>query len=268
MFDVTYDGAFPWPLMLTGWLGSAGLMVALWLWHVRIGNAGVVDAGWAASLAGIAVGYGLVGDGLPQRRWVVAGMMAVWGARLATYLWRDRVWRQPEDARYSELRQAWRTALPARFFVFFQVQAILAAALSLPVALAVVNPDPAVHWTEWLAVGLWVVALGGETIADRQLERFKADAAQRGRVCRTGLWRYSRHPNYFFEWLVWVAYALAATTSPWGVLAWACPAVMLFLLFRVTGIPATETHALRSRGEAYRDYQRTTSVFVPWPPRG
>jgi steroid 5-alpha reductase family enzyme len=136
------------------------------------------------------------------------------------------------------------------------------------VALAAVNADPVLRWTEWLAIALWAGALAGESVADRQLERFKADAHSRGRVCRSGLWRYSRHPNYFFEWLVWVAYALAATTAPWGALAWACPAVMLFLLFRVTGIPATEAHALRSRGEAYRDYQRTTSAFVPWVPRG
>jgi steroid 5-alpha reductase family enzyme len=248
-------------------MAASVVMAALWAWHLRTGNAGVVDAGWAASLAGMAVAYGVLGDGWPVRRWLVAGMMAAWGLRLTRYLWRDRVWRRPEDARYADLRRTWRTALPARFFAFFQVQALLAAALSLPVALAAVDPAPGVRWTEWIALALWIASLAGETIADRQLEQFKAGATQRGRVCRTGLWRYSRHPNYFFEWLVWVAYALAATASPWGALAWACPAVMLFLLFRITGIPATEAQALRSRGDAYRDYQRTTSVFVPWPPR-
>ncbi len=268
MVNMISEPGFPWPLLLAGWLGSAVLMALLWAWHLRSGNAGVVDVGWAGSLAGMAVGYGLAGEGLAPRRAVVAGMMTVWGARLALYLWRDRVWRRPEDPRYAELREAWRTALPARFFVFFQAQALLAAALSLPVAIAVTDRQPSLRWTEYLALALWVVAVAGEALADRQLERFKDDPHSHGRVCRAGLWRYSRHPNYFFEWLVWVAYALAASASPWGALAWACPAIMLFLLFRVTGIPATEAHALHSRGDAYRQYQQTTSVFVPWLPRG
>ncbi|MGE3509911.1 MAG: DUF1295 domain-containing protein, partial [Vicinamibacterales bacterium] len=103
--------------------------------------------------------------------------------------------------------------------------------------------------------------------ADLQLRRFKASPRRGSRTCRDGLWRYSRHPNYFFEWLVWVAYALFAAASSWGFVAFACPVVMLYLLFRVTGIPATEAQALASRGDDYRDYQATTSAFVPWRPR-
>ena len=110
-------------------------------------------------------------------------------------------------------------------------------------------------------------ALTGESTADRQLERFKAETANRGRTCRAGLWRYSRHPNYFFEWVIWVAYALfAASVARWRDRL-ACPPVMLYLLFRVTGIPATEAQALRVAGDEYREYQRTTSAFVPWIPR-
>ena len=82
-----------------------------------------------------------------------------------------------------------------------------------------------------------------------------------------GLWRYSRHPNYFFEWLVWIAYAMFALASPWGWISLACPAVMLYFLLRVTGIPATEAQALKSRGDDYREYQRTTSAFVPRRPK-
>ena len=108
----------------------------------------------------------------------------------------------------------------------------------------------------------------GETAADRQLEKFREDPSQRGRTCRAGLWRYSRHPNYFFEWLMWMAYALFAIGSPpWGWLTLGCPAVMLYLLFKVTGIPATEAQALRSRGDDYRQYQQTTNIFVPWFPK-
>jgi steroid 5-alpha reductase family enzyme len=117
---------------------------------------------------------------------------------------------------------------------------------------------------EWAGAALWLFALLGESAADLQLARFKADPSTRGRVCDVGLWRLSRHPNYFFEWLVWCAYFLFALPSPWGWTTVSCPLLMLYFLFRVTGIPATEEQALRSRGEAYRRYQRTTSAFVPW----
>jgi steroid 5-alpha reductase family enzyme len=100
-----------------------------------------------------------------------------------------------------------------------------------------------------------------------QLNAFKANAANRGKTCRAGLWKYSRHPNYFFEWLIWVAFCLFAIDSKYGYLALFPPALMLYFLFRVTGIPATEAQALRTRGEDYRRYQETTSVFVPWFPR-
>jgi steroid 5-alpha reductase family enzyme len=109
-----------------------------------------------------------------------------------------------------------------------------------------------------------MVAFTGEVTADRQLERFKADAVNGGRTCQVGLWRHSRHPNYFFEWLMWVACATFASGSPWGWTAFVCPAAMIVLLVKVTGIPPTEAQAIRSLGDAYREYQRTTSAFVPW----
>jgi steroid 5-alpha reductase family enzyme len=112
-----------------------------------------------------------------------------------------------------------------------------------------------------------LAAITGEALADAQLAAFKRDAANRGRVCEAGLWRYSRHPNYFFEWLIWVAYFVFAVGSPWGWVALIGPASILYLLLRVTGIPMTEEQSLRSRGDAYRRYQRTTSAFIPWLPK-
>src|SRR5207253_10734062 len=114
------------------------------------------------------------------------------------------------------------------------------------------------------AASLLAVSSAGESTAYRQLLHFKMEPENAGRTCQVGLWRYSRHPNYFFEWLMWVAYALFAAASPWGWLASACPLVMLYLLIRVTGIPPNEAQALRTRGEEYREYQRATSAFMPW----
>jgi steroid 5-alpha reductase family enzyme len=131
------------------------------------------------------------------------------------------------------------------------------------------NFDPRLHlgFSDWLGFSVWLVAILGESLADRQLAAFKADPSNRGKVCSAGLWKFSRHPNYFFEWLVWVALFLFALPAPWGWTTIFAPALMLFFLLRVTGIPYTEQQSLRSRGEAYRSYQRTTSAFVPWFPK-
>ena len=110
-------------------------------------------------------------------------------------------------------------------------------------------------------------AIVGETVADRQLANWRKDPNNKGRTCRSGLWRYSRHPNYFCEWLMWCAYAALAWPGPLGPVALGAPALLLFLVLKVTGIPPTEARALASRGADYRRYQRTTSAFVPWPPR-
>jgi steroid 5-alpha reductase family enzyme len=114
---------------------------------------------------------------------------------------------------------------------------------------------------------VWIISVGGEWLADRQLARFRQDPSNKGKVCRQGLWRYSRHPNYFFEWVHWWAYVLIGIGGPWGWLTLFGPAVMLVFLLKITGVPPTEKRALQSRGEAYREYQRTTSVFFPWPPK-
>jgi steroid 5-alpha reductase family enzyme len=151
-------------------------------------------------------------------------------------------------------------------FWFFQSQAVACAVFAVPLLLALLNERP-LGWLDALAVVIWLAAVTGETLADRQLARFRHDQRNRGRVCRSGLWAWSRHPNYFFEWLHWWSYVCLAWGAPWGWLAVIGPAVMLYLLLRLTGIPPTEAQAVRSRGEAYREYQRTTSAFIPWPPR-
>jgi steroid 5-alpha reductase family enzyme len=140
-------------------------------------------------------------------------------------------------------------------------------ALSTPFLLAALNPRPRLSPFEYAGAALWLVAWMGEIAADWQLHRFKANPANRGVTCRAGLWRYSRHPNYFFEWLIWVAFAVFAMGSPYGYVSLFAPLLMLYFLFRVTGIPATEAQALRSKGDDYRRYQTSTSAFVPWFPR-
>jgi len=253
-------------LLVAGAAVVGCLMFLLWLIHLRTGNASIVDAGWAGGLGLLGVLYAIYGGGYWLRSGLIGGMAGFWGLRLMLHLLR-RIVGHPEEGRYQELRRQWKTNLAAKFLVFFQFQAVTCVVLAIPFYMAARNPAPGVSVIEWAAVVLWVVALAGEAIADAQLDAFKAKAANKGRTCQVGLWHYSRHPNYFFEWLIWVAFALFALASPGGYWGLISPVLMFYFVTRVTGIPATEAQALRTRGEEYRRYQQTTSAFIPWPPR-
>jgi len=252
--------------LLPGAIAVHLMMLLLWLVHLRTGNASIVDPGWAFGLVLMASSIAYVSPGYSPRTWIMAGMVTLWGLRLGGYLLR-RILGHEEEGRYQELRRRWKTRVPWKFLAFFQAQAASVVLLSLVFVLPALNPAPRLEMLEVFAAGLWLIAWAGESLADRQLAAFKRQAGSAGQVCQQGLWAFSRHPNYFFEWLIWLAWALYAAASPWGWMAFAAPLLMLYLLFRVTGIPATEQQALRSKGEAYRNYQRSTSAFVPWFPK-
>lgn len=251
--------------IVLAWALSATVMFALWLVQRRTKDAGIVDIGWAATLAGLALLYATLGDAPPARRLLIGTMGFLWGARLALHLL-IRNHGRPEDGRYRQLRKDWAPHEQWGLFKFFQIQAMAAVFFSIPFLLPALHDGDGPTSIEWVGALMWAVALIGETTADLQLERFKKKTVSKGRVCRDGLWRYSRHPNYFFESLIWFAFALVALPAPGGFVALLCPFFILYLLFKVTGIPATEAQALRTKGDDYRDYQRTTSGFVPWFP--
>jgi len=258
---------------MLGWTLAAGLvgtclaMFLVWLTQLRTGNAGIVDAAWAISIASLAVGAAAVGEGWPPRRIAIAAIMAIWGARLGLHLLRDRVIGKPEDGRYRALRREWGPSASSRMLRFFEIQAVAAVFFALPAVLASANTEPGFALVERAALVVWCAAFVGEAVADWQLKQFRSAPNNSGRTCRRGLWRYSRHPNYFFEWVMWVAYAAFAVASPFGVVALLCPIAMLYLLLHVTGVPLAEAQALRSRGSDYLRYQQTTNAFFPWRPR-
>jgi steroid 5-alpha reductase family enzyme len=254
-------------LALAGFAVVAVMMSLLWIIQLRIGNAGIVDIGWAYGLGVLALLYGIFGHGAPWPRWTITAMVVLWSARLGTHLFR-RVVGKPEEGRYQELRRHWSSGAAWKFLLFFEAQATLDVLLSVPFLLVCADsgtPDN-LGPTQIAGVAVWAIAIIGEGLADAQLARFKRRSKHK-EVCREGLWNYSRHPNYFFEWLVWIAWALFAQPARWGWIAWSAPVLMLFFLLRVTGIPATEQQSLRSKGAAYAEYQRTTSAFIPWFPR-
>jgi steroid 5-alpha reductase family enzyme len=254
-------------LALIGAAIVAVMMLVLWVIHLLIRNAAIVDVGWAAGLGILALYYAFAGPGYHARKWAIASMAGFWGLRLAAHLLFTRVLGQPEEGRYVQLRKEWQTNLPLRFLFFFEFQALLDVVLSLPFLLACMNTHAPRGAVDKTGAGSWLIAMAGEALADHQLNAFKKNPANKGKTCRGGLWKYSRHPNYFFEWMIWVGYAVFALSSPWGWLGLLSPALILYFLLGVTGIPATEAQALRSRGNEYRAYQRVTSSFVPWFPK-
>ena len=237
-----------------------------WLLQLRSGNAGVVDAVWAFSLGGLAVFYALVGSAPPETRLVVGMLGGLWGLRLGSHLW-SRTWGHAEDWRYAQFRAQWGAQANLKMFGFFQFQNLFTLALSASAFLTVAyRPDDAPDWAQALAVLIWVTAVLGETLADNQMEEFRRHPENKGRVCDQGLWRYSRHPNYFFECLHWLAYVPLALGSPWGWLSCAAPLVMAGLLMKLSGIPMLEEGLLR-RKPGYADYVARTSALIPWPPK-
>ncbi len=257
-----------WLLILTALAGLCALFALLYLLCRRLDNYGFVDVAWSYAFALVAVFYALLGSGWWPRRLALATMAVLWSVRLGSHLLKRVAGHHPvEDGRYLQLRQDWAGNFGPKMFGFFQLQAASVVLLGLPFLLPALNRTAQFHPLEIAGTLLWLIAICGEALADAQLAAFKRDPAHRGRVCAVGLWRYSRHPNYFFEWLIWVAYFVFALASPWGGLAVLSPAIILFLLLRVTGIPLTEQQSLRSKGDAYREYQASTSAFVPWFPK-
>ena len=254
--------------VLTGTLAVVVVMTALWLLGIRNRNFSYVDIGWCINFAVLAAICTALGGGWPARKWLIAAMFALWSLRLAVHL-AQRIIGEPEEGRYVELRRRWGAhgSPNAKFFLFFQFQALLNLILATPLLIACAYSAVGFHALEWIGVLIWTSGLLGESLSDRQLASFKRNPVNKGEVCNVGLWRYSRHPNYFFEWTIWVGYAVFALIAPWGWIAISMPVLMLHFLINVTGVKATEEQAVRSKGEKYRRYQRETSMFIPLPPK-
>lgn len=244
---------------------SATLFLITWRLSVKFDNYSFVDVTWALSFAPIAVWYGSTGTGWQPRRLAIAFLVAAWSLRLGIYLWRRVASHHPhEDVRYAVLREKWQANPPRAFLWFFLAQAALVWLLMLPVHLISQQTSTAFQTLEYIGLTLWFIALMGEGIADAQLAAFKRSNQDPMGICQQGLWYYSRHPNYFFQSLLWWGLFLIALPAPWGWTAVIAPVAMLHFLLNVTGIPLTEKLSITKRGEAYREYQRTTSAFVPW----
>jgi steroid 5-alpha reductase family enzyme len=249
--------------LLIAWGIVAVVFAIVWAVCVKVRNYGFLDAAWSYGVALLAPIYAVVGSGAFSRKIAFCGVGVLWSVRLGTYIF-CRVFRHhpTEDVRYEALRQRWPG--PAMFLAFFELQAFTVAIFSIPFLLAAWNASSSIGLIETAGLTIAAGSVAGESLADQQMKRFKSNPSNREMVCEAGLWRFSRHPNYFFEFLFWVGIFVASLCTSWGWLTAVCPVLMYYFLTRVTGIPLTEEYALKSKGEAYRRYQETTSAFVPW----
>ena len=243
------------------------IMSVVWIVSLPMKDVSIVDIAWGATGACIAVSTYTVATGDPGRMLLLTGMTVLWGVRLSLHI-ALRKRGKGEDFRYAAMRAENPETFQVRSLVtIFFLQAFLIWAISLPVQIAQVQDSPeALTLLDLLGVTVWLIGFGIEAVADRQLKRFLSDPANRGRVMDRGLWRYSRHPNYFGDSLVWWGIYLVAASTPWGWATIFSPLLMTFFLTNVSGKPMLE-RALAQRREGYQEYMQTTSPFFPWPPR-
>ena len=247
------------------------LMAGAWLVQQRTGNSGWVDTIWTFSLGSVGVSGALwpvAGASPNARQWLVAGLVAIWSLRLGVHI-AVRTAGITDDPRYAAFASEWGADSPRRMFVFLQNQGLGSIPLVFAIFVAARFPGDALGLQDYLGALILLAGIAGEALADAQLKSFRANPANKGQVCDIGLWRWSRHPNYFFEWFGWLAYPVIALSPNygWGLATLLAPVFMYWILVYVTGIPPLEAQMLRSRGDRYRDYQSRTSRFFPLPPQ-
>ena len=251
---------------------ALGLIMAFaWLLWLRTRNSGWIDTAWTFGLGAVGFAAALWPfAAASDRQALVAALIAVWAIRLGLHI-AFRTAGIADDPRYGKLVDGWGSAANWQMFLLVQKQALISIPLAVAMMLAAQNPEPGLRPQDYVAALIFIVGILGEGIADAQMRRFRANPANAGKICDRGLWAWSRHPNYFFEWVCWLAYPVfaidAAGDYPLGWLALIGPACMYWVLVHVTGIPYLEAHMLARRGEAFRAYQARTSAFFPTPPR-
>ena len=251
-------------------LALSVLLAIAWLVQQRTGNSGWVDTIWTFAVGGvgaIAALWPVASYGLPTRQWLIAALVLAWALRLGTHI-AIRSAGIGDDPRYAAFAAEWGLNAPRRMFIFLQNQALGSSPLVFSIFVAAHTPVAALRAQDFAGAAILVFAITGEALADVQLKRFRNVNANQRRVCDIGLWRWSRHPNYFFQWFGWLAYPVIAIDASyaWGFAALLAQLFMYWILNYVTGIPPLEAQMLRSRGDAYRAYQAHTSTFFPLPP--
>ncbi len=258
------------PLVLAAAAFCAIYFTITWVLSRHTENATLVDIAWSYSIAFLVPLVAILADSGWEPRRIAGTIIALaWSLRLGTHLAKRTLKKHPEeDKRYTSLREGKDSPWFPYFFLIFHFQGALSTALTLPFCLAFLREETAFSLMEIIGLSLAAISIAGESLADHQLKTFLKKRTDHSEVCKRGLWRVSRHPNYFFEWLFWVgigAFGFSATSIGW--LALLAPILMLWFLLKVTGIAMSEIQSLKSKGDHYRQYQKETSPFIPWFPK-
>lgn len=255
-------------------LALSVLMAGAWVVQQKTGNSGWVDTIWTFSLGltGAVSALWSIDGSAPARQWLVAVLVAGWSLRLGSHI-AARTRHITDDPRYAAYASQWGVAAPKKMFWFLQNQAYGSIPLVFAIFVAAHVPVAGLRLQDFVGAAILAAGIAGEGLADAQLTAFRADPANKGKVCDAGLWGWSRHPNYFFEWFCWLAYPVIAIpfADPlsyfWGYASVLAPIFMYWILVHVTGVPPLEEQMLKSRGERYKEYQARTSAFFPLPPK-
>lgn len=253
-------------LTVAGFIPVFALVTLTWVFAKKVNNFSIIDATWSFSFLIQGLLFSLLSSGDPERKTLALAMLGLWSLRLGYFLTKRIYNHHPHiDSRYLKLQEEYGANYLFRFYLFYLMQAVSVSVLTLPFVFVFQNESP-VSAYEWAGLLVWAIALAGESLADHQMNRFKKDPSNRGKTCTIGLWKYSRHPNYFFESVIWWGYYLLFIGSGvwWGIYA---PIIILHLLLNVTGVPPSEEQALKNRGDDYKRYQAVTSKFIPWFPK-
>ena len=254
-------------MLLSTAAAVVGLMVLTWLVSVIAKDASIVDIAWGFGFVVVAWVAFAVGDGFDGRNLLITVLCSIWGLRLTAYL-AARNLGKGEDYRYRAMRRRWGSRFPVISLVtVFGLQGVLMWVVSLPVQVAQLSgtPDGFVA-LDFVGAAIWLVGFGFESVGDWQLRQFKADPANAGKVMDRGLWKYTRHPNYFGDAVLWWGMFIVALARWENALVVFSPIVMTVLLTRVSGVPLLEA-SLKRRREGYADYVARTSSFIPLPPK-
>lgn len=267
MIESTYSFSYVLTTVFLGLLSVSLLFFSIWIVHLLLKNAAIADIGWGPGCMIIFLIYIIRGEGFSLRNLLLFLLVCAWGLRIVLFLIRRFSFEKKEDPRYQRIRKDWRENITIKFLSLFLAQGLMQIILSTPFLFTSLNPQTNISFFEILGAMIILVGLIGESIADEQLFHFKSNPDNHGQTCDKGLWHYSRHPNYFFEWLVWLGFAIYALGSGWGWLALSSPTLIYVMMIRLSGVPLAEDQALQTRGENYRRYRDRTNMFFPGKPK-
>jgi steroid 5-alpha reductase family enzyme len=252
-------------VMLYSAVAIFAYMVLVFVWATLIKDNSIVDIGWGMGFL-VVTGTGLVLlPAITPFHAVLATIVAIWGLRLSGYIF-GRHRNVGEDYRYAQWRKEWgKYVVPRAFFQIFMLQGVFMYIIALPLMMAMANPSAAINWVSYIGIALWLIGFLFEAVGDWQKSKFKADPANQGKIMQSGLWRYTRHPNYFGEALLWWGLFVFVIPAGYWYVSIISPIILTFLLTKVSGVAMLEKKY--EGNKEFEDYARRTSAFIPWWPK-